>query len=73
MHYPFEVKPQESCLTQLYAFPGGSQEDKTSAGIGTTVRHPPRERIETVKIEKIRSALPREGVAALPYTDISNY
>ena len=20
MHYPFEVKPQESCLTQLYAF-----------------------------------------------------
>ena len=49
------------------------QEDKTSAGIGTSVRHLPRERIETVKIEKIRSALPREGVAALPYTDISNY
>jgi hypothetical protein len=27
MHYPFEVKPQESCLTQLYAFPGGSHID----------------------------------------------
>jgi predicted nucleic acid-binding protein len=27
MHYPFEVKPQESCLTQLYAFPGGSQQE----------------------------------------------
>jgi len=25
MHYPFEVKPRESCLTQLYVFSGGSQ------------------------------------------------
>ena len=29
------------------------QENKTSAGIGTTVEHPPRERIETASIEKV--------------------
>ena len=28
------------------------QENKTSAGIGTTVEHPPRERIETASIER---------------------
>jgi hypothetical protein len=27
MHYPFKVKPRESCLTQLYVFSGGSHNE----------------------------------------------
>ncbi len=42
------------------------QENKTSAGIGTTVKHPPRERIETASIERALKCVTAGGRSGPP-------